>query len=113
MDKSESDKKIADRKLGDEWIDWDGRHGAESSDADYRVFLGLAVLSTLALIMGAGLFLWLIYPRLAAAGSILPKVFSILFLIFGGILVVWLILFVLAAVTRWPFTRLIVIPQLV
>lgn len=104
---------MADRKLGDEWLDWDGRDSPESSESDYRVFLGLAVLSTLALILAAGLFLWLIYPRLVASGTFIPRLSSILFLAFGGILILWLILFVLSAVMRWPSTRLIVIPQLV
>ena len=52
--------KIDDRNLGDEWMDWDGCTMAESFDTDYRVFLGLAVITTLAIILAAKLFLWLI-----------------------------------------------------
>ncbi|HDL04507.1 MAG TPA: DUF116 domain-containing protein [candidate division Zixibacteria bacterium] len=102
-----------DRKLGDEWIDWDGTTQPESTEADYRVFLGLAILSTAVLIFGAALFLWLIYPRLMSAGSFLPKLFSGVFLVFAGVLALWLLLFVGAAIARRPITRLIVIPHLV
>jgi len=110
-DKSSTKKR--DRRLGDEWLDWDGKTIQESAESDYRVFLGLAVLSTIAVITAAGLFLWLIYPRLTGAGELLPKLFSVLFLIFAGILVAWLLLFVFAVVFRKPITRWIVIPQLV
>ncbi|SYZ72822.1 conserved hypothetical protein [Candidatus Zixiibacteriota bacterium] len=106
-------EKKTDRKLGDEWLDWDGTAGTESTEADYRVFLGLAVLSTVLLIVIAGLFLWLIYPRLSALGTFLPRLFSLIFIIFGAILFLWLLLFVWSAVTRSPITRLIAIPKLV
>jgi len=109
-EKKAADKK-PDRRLGDEWLDWDGH--SESTEADYRVFLGLAVVSTILLILGAGLFLWLIYPRLVSTGQFLARLFSIGFLIFSSILVLWLLLFVFAAVTRRPITRLIFIPSLV
>ena len=113
MENQPENKKTVDRRLGEEWLDWDGQSRPESSEAEYRTFLGLAVLSTLVLILVGGLFLWLIYPRLAAIGTFLPRLFSVLFLVFCGILILWLILFVLSAVLRWPFTRLIVIPPLV
>ncbi len=102
-----------DRKLGDEWLDWDGKSAIESTEAHHRVFLGFAVLATFVLISTAGLFLWLIYPRLVSLGGILPQLFSIIFLIFSGILLIWLLLFVFSAVSRRPITRFIVIPHLV
>ena len=60
---------IADRKLGDEWQDWDGTSLPASSDADYRLFLWFAALSTVLLTGAAAIFLWLIYPRLAVLGG--------------------------------------------
>jgi hypothetical protein len=113
MNGEQSGQKKADRKLGDEWLDWDGKSAPESSEAGYRVFLGAAVVSILALILAAALFLWLIYPRLVATGYMVARGFSILFLVFCGILILWLILFVLSALTRWPSTRWIIIPYLV
>jgi hypothetical protein len=99
------------RKLGDEWWDWDGHR--ESAESDYRVFLGLAILSTLLLITCASLFLWLIFPRLTSAGDFVSSFFTAIFLVFGVILLLWLLLFVSAAVTRRPITKLIIIPQMV
>lgn len=111
MEKKSAPDKRKNRRLGDEWVDWDGRN--ESTEADHRVFLGLAILSTILLIVAAGLFLWLIYPRLAATGHLLPQLFSVLFLVFSGILLLWLILFLIAAIARRPMTRIIIIPQMI
>jgi hypothetical protein len=113
MEKETTNSTSSNRRLGDEWLDWDGQSKLESTDANYRVFLGLAVLSTFVLIIAGWLFLWLIYPRLAAAGSFLPHLFSTLFLVFAGILILWLVLFIISAAARWPFSRIIVIPGLV
>lgn len=105
--------KITDRKLGDEWADWDGTGGAESTETDYRVFVGIAIISTIVLVMAAGLFLWLIHPRLMSMGMVVADTISMVFFAFCGIVLAWLILFVISALTRWPLTRWIVIPQLV
>jgi len=113
MEKEQPEEKAIDRKLGDEWLDWDGRADGDSTEADYRVFLGLAVISTVVLILAGGLFLWLIYPRLAATGTFMPRLFSIIFLCFGGTLILWLLLFVVAAFFRKPLTKYIIVPQLV
>lgn len=113
MKKESSENKTVDRKLGDEWLDWDGTVKHESAEADYRVFLGLAVLTTIIVILAAGLFLWLIYPRLTSTGPFIPKLFSLIFLTFAAILIIWLLLFVWSAITRRPITRLIIIPNLV
>lgn len=113
MEQDRKDSKTLDRRLGDEWLDWDGKSVVESTEADWRVFLGLAVLATFFVILTAGLFLWLIYPRLASAGTFAVKLFSLIFLVFSGILIVWLLLFIWAAISRRPITRLIIIPLLV
>nr|MBN2277569.1 DUF116 domain-containing protein [candidate division Zixibacteria bacterium] len=104
---------MKDRKLGDEWLDWDGRSNTESTETDWRVFLGLAIISTLFIIITAGLFLWLIYPRLISLGSAVARLFSAAFLVFSGILILWLLFFVTAAVLQRPITRMIFIPQMV
>lgn len=106
-------EKQSDRKLGDEWLDWDGKSATESTETDLRVFLVVAAMSTVVLVLLAGFFLWLIYPRLISIGNFIPKFFSILFLAFSAVLIVWLILFMFSAITRRPITRWIVIPQLV
>ncbi|UCD17449.1 MAG: DUF116 domain-containing protein [Candidatus Zixiibacteriota bacterium] len=113
MEQPKAHVRITDRKLGDEWADWDGKQKTESCETDYRIFLGIAVISTIVLIMLSALFLWLIYPRLASMGTLVADLFSVIFLAFCGILLAWLILFVLSAVIRWPVTRLIAVPKLV
>lgn len=107
------ENKVKDRKLGDEWLDWDGTDGFEETETDYRVFLGLSALTIIVLILTAGMFLWLIYPRLTTMGSILPKAISFLYLSFSAILTLWLALFIVSAVFRWPITPFIIVPRLV
>ncbi len=113
MGKQESTDDVADRKLGDEWLDWDGRLELRSPETDYRLFLGLAVLAATALAVVTGFFLWLIYPRLAEAGSFLPRLFSIIFLVFTGALMLWTVLFTWSAAVRRPLTRKIANPRLI
>ena len=113
MEKSKSSDKTTDRHLGEEWLDWDGKSTQDSTEADYRVFLGMTILTTILLILTGGLFLWLIYPRLVSGGTILTQLFSILFIIFSGILLIWLLFFNFAAITQRPITRWMIIPHLV
>lgn len=113
MDKSKTETRVADRKLGDEWLDWDGSVKTEETETDYRVFLGIAVIAIALLIILAGAFLWLIYPRLMAMSSMLPQLFAFAYLTFSAVLVLWLAIFIVSAVFRWPITPLIIVPRLV
>lgn len=108
-----ADSEKPDRKLGDEWLDWNNAHAPMSTDADYRIFVGFAVFSTILIILGAAFFWWLITPRLISIGPGLANIISILFLGFCGVLLVWLLLFVFSAVTRRPLSNRLIIPQLV
>jgi uncharacterized protein len=59
---------VADRKLGDEWEDWDGTLGSGRTEAPAGVFLGLAAgVTFLAAGLGLGAW-WLAAPRLAGLG---------------------------------------------
>jgi hypothetical protein len=113
MNQHNTEKKVSDRKLGDEWLDWDGKSGLESSEAGYKIFLGLATISIVFLVFAATLFLWLIYPRLIVTGEVVARIVSALFIAFSIILVFWLIFFVLSAAIRWPSTKLIIHPWMV
>ena len=113
MDERIKKEKVADRKLGDEWEDWDGSATPASTESNSRLFMGLAVLVTAGLIASVGLFLWLISPRLSQIGTFLPRVFAIAFVCFAGILLVWVLLFAWSAFTHRPLTRLIVVPRLI
>lgn len=112
MSEKSPETKKPDRRLGDEWVDWDGRL-PESTEADYRVFLGMAVAATVLIILGATLFWWLIYPRLELLGAAVARIVTATVLTFCGALIIWLLLFVFSVVTRRPITRRLIIPQLV
>ncbi len=106
--------KDLDRKLGDEWADWDGRNCEISSDTDSGVFVGLAFAAIAFLLGGIGFFGWLIYPRLKQLGELAGSLFNGAFYTIAAILLSWLILFVWAAITRRPFfSAYIAIPKLI
>lgn len=113
MDKQTRKTEVTDRKLGDEWEDWDGRATPESTETNARLFMGLSVMAVAVLIGSVGLFLWLISPRLSQLGPIWPKAFAAAFWGFAAVLVIWVLLFAWSALTRRPLTRLIVVPRLI
>lgn len=110
--KPKFEKKV-DRKLGDEWADWDGSVEI-SAETDGRVFIGVAV-AAISLILGlTALFGWSIYPRLNQLGQYLGPLFNYLYIALAAILMTWLSLFIWGAVTKRPFVSgLIVVPKLV
>jgi len=82
-----------DRKLGDEWIGWDGKLTSTdlSVETGKRLFLGLAILSILLLILSVLLFWYLIEPRVSQLNTRLAQSFR--FIIYG-LIVVLLIIFI-------------------
>ena len=103
----------SDRKLGDEWLDWDGSSLPDSSEAGYRLFVWFAALSAVVLTAGAGCILWLIYPRLVDLGTPLPELTIAVVAIFGGVLFAWVILFALSSARGRPVAGLVMVPRLV
>ena len=96
MPKMPTESDSADRKLGDEWLDWNGRQ-PESTEADYRLFLWIATLATILLVGAAAVFLWLIYPRLERFGKAVPLIFAVAFFAFAAAVFIWLVLFAWSA----------------
>ena len=81
---TDNDRESADRKLGDEWKDWDGHSTEAESRARKRLFFSLTGAYLLAL-LGLGLFAWyLIAPRLAQWHALAPT----------AVLAAWLLIFV-------------------
>jgi len=81
---TESSREGADRKLGDEWKDWDGRSAEAEASARKRLFFSLTGAYLMAL-LGFGLFAWyLIAPRLTEWHRLAP----------AAVLVAWLGAFV-------------------
>lgn len=110
--KANSQKGI-DRKLGDEWADWDGSVEI-SAETDGRVFIGVAG-GAIFLILGVTALLgWSIYPRLDQMGHYLGPIFNYIYIALAAILISWLSLFIWGALTKRPFiSGLILIPKLV
>ncbi len=111
-EKMKSEQKV-DRKLGDEWSDWDGTVEI-SAETDGRVFIGVAVGAIFFILGITALFGWSIYPRLNQMGHYLGPIFNYFYMILAGILISWLLLFLWGALTKRPFiSGLILIPKLV
>ena len=113
MKDEDSHQPVKDRKLGDEWLDWDGRQTPESFDSKVGLFLTFAALATVLLVLAGGALLWLIYPRLTGMGHVVTTIATILFFAFAGVLVLWALLFTWSTVTGRPITRFLAIPRLI
>jgi len=104
MAKNNSQKffEIRDRKLGDEWNDWQGtiKNDETNSNTGKRIFLGLLLLS----IVSTGIisfFIWyMISPRLAQFHVRLPVIVGVFILFLWTFLTVWFTLMVLSILTE-------------
>jgi hypothetical protein len=106
-------ERIADRKLGDEWLDWDG--SISTTDPVRKgIFVGVAAIAVAFVIGCARLFVWLVEPRLH---GIDPMVFTIVnwaAYFFCGILILWLLFFSISSLTGTSmFGGLLVFPRAV
>ena len=102
------------RKLGDEWVDWDGRVDDASADTDGRVFVGLAMASIVFILGVTALLWWLISPRLHQIGQVPAAIFKYGYLVLAGVLVLWLGLFIWGALSKRPFlSTLVIVPKMV
>jgi len=104
-----------DRRLGDEWADWDGSVGEYiSTDTDPRIFIGLSFAAIAVLLGLTALFGWLIYPRLGQIDPYLKTAYNVSFFILAAVLILWLVLFIWGALTRRPFlSGLVIVPKMV
>jgi len=106
---SAKDKK-PDRKLGDEWLEWDGR--SESTETNKRVFIGLAGVSIVLLIGLAALFFWLILPRMLSLGWYWPEIAATVVLGFTILLVLWIAALTFSVATGRPAPKFVLMPAL-
>jgi hypothetical protein len=94
-----TERATKDRRLGDEWADWDG---SSTVDVDTRIEVFIW-FTTLALVVVAGLFLfglWLIEPRLELIDRHLGVVFDIAVYVTAVIGSLWLVIFAVGLVTE-------------
>ena len=93
---------INDRKLGDEWEEWDGNISLLEVDVETgkRVFLGFAILSIFLLAIGTAFVWYLIKPRIQEVNLFFSEILEIAVICFIGILFVCFLLTVLSIVTN-------------
>jgi hypothetical protein len=104
--------KAADRKLGDEWLDWDG--SIERTDpVRKRLFASVAALAVAVVICVVFAILWLIEPRLIEIDPALYTTVKWVAYAFCAVVALWLLFFVFSAVSGLSILgRLLVIPLL-
>jgi hypothetical protein len=93
---------IRDRKLGDQWIGWEGRLRNDETNANTgkRIFLGTILLTILSSGF-LGFFLWyMMAPRLTQFHSSLPMILGFLLLVFWGTVALWFFFMVLSILTE-------------
>jgi hypothetical protein len=102
--------KAADRKLGDEWLDWDG--SIERTDpVRKRLFASVAALAVAVVICAVFAILWLIEPRLIEIDLALYTTVKWVAYAFCAVVALWLLFFVFSAVSGLSILgRLLVIP---
>lgn len=76
-----------DRKLGEEWSDWDGSRDSGDTRTSVWAFVILAGLAAAILALAAGALLWLAAPRLQAFGF--GWLTRLLAFVAGGYLLLW------------------------
>jgi len=97
--------KVKDRKLGDEWVGWDGKLSKTevNVEAGKRLFLGFSLLGILIIAMST-MFVWyMIKPRIFQwSGGVADILEKVVFVIIGLLLIIFLQT-VLSIVTRRNF----------
>lgn len=91
-----------DRKLGDEWIEWDGNldQFEQNIETGKRLFLSLSIISILALAAGAMLIWYLIEPRIQQINNSLSTILKISLLALICIAFLVFVQTVLSIITR-------------
>jgi len=97
-----------DRRLGDEWVDWDGRIQQDQIAVSFWLYVLITFFIAVFFAMSMLLVSWLIWPRLETLN--VQHWFKGLLIVTGGILVTWFSLVFLNALgftwLRWPLKRL-------
>lgn len=88
-------KHSGDRKLGEEWIDWDGKVGS-TNPVRRGVFVGVASIAVGVVIAAAFTVLWLIEPRLISINPILFSIARWSVYCFSGVVILWLLFFLVS-----------------
>ena len=89
-----------DRKLGDEWINWNGDLGSTELDVETgkRVFLGFSILAIFIVNLGVAFIWYLIKPRIVQLNQFFAGILEKLVIIFTIALLICFILTVLSII---------------
>jgi hypothetical protein len=93
---------VSDRKLGDEWEDWDGdlTHTETHIETGKRLFLGFAILSIAFLAAGIAFFWYLIKPRIWEISPMLAEIMQGAAIVLIGLLLLCFALTVLSIIIQ-------------
>ena len=97
--------KRGDRKLGDEWGDWDGGPAETRTNAGKRLFLFLGLLTILLTGLMSGVAWYLITPRLLQWHPLVPRVLLAALLLGVMLLVATQLALVASLLFGWPLPR--------
>ncbi|MDH5682796.1 MAG: DUF116 domain-containing protein [Spirochaetota bacterium] len=96
----EPSKGKGNRKLGDEWMEWDGTLKCEEINSPQKVFLLFALgVNVLVNVVMYGL-LYLIAPRLSQFHSVLPILALVLFVMITSYFIFWYVVLLLTSYTE-------------
>jgi hypothetical protein len=96
---------VKDRKLGDEWLDWEGAIDQPEvlTASGKRIYMGVLLFAILLGGLILFTFWYLISPRLSQFHAHLPLIIGILFLLFWSILALWFSIMVLSILLEKDF----------
>jgi len=93
-------KRLEDRLLGDEWVDWQPGTKGGSSDAPKSLFILFSFLVLLLILLGVWLFWFLALPRFESFGQTFVGMAKAAFFSFVFALAVWYLLQVFSVVLK-------------
>jgi hypothetical protein len=96
---------VRDRRLGDEWLDWDGKLTADAIrvQAGKRLFLGFTLLGMIFMAAGTVLIWYLIKPRIFSLSSQVAQIVEIVLISGIGLLFLIFIQTILSILTHKNF----------
>lgn len=101
MKETDKSRKLEDRILGDEWLDWQPGKGYEGViDAPKALFIAFSLAALIFILLGILLFWYLALPRLEEFGVNVAHKIGILFFLFAVALLSWYILQVLSSIFK-------------
>lgn len=101
MKETDKSRKLEDRILGDEWLDWQPGKGYEGViEAPKALFIAFSCAALIFILLGILLFWYLVLPRLKELGTGVAHTTGIAFSSFGVLLSLWYALQVLSSVFK-------------